>query len=148
MPESTEADSRIRLACVRHAASVRSEPGSNSPLVLILAVGHRPSDAPSNCLALARLSLLELSKNLPTAPNRVARLAARHLFAASEGVLSDPHFLSSFFSSFFTFFSRRVVCAALREPFRRTSAYAPRPPARMRQRVRFCQPPVFLSSVF
>ena len=26
---------RVRLACVKHAASVRSEPGSNSPVILL-----------------------------------------------------------------------------------------------------------------
>jgi hypothetical protein len=28
-----EGNFRVRLACVRHAASVRSEPGSNSPVI-------------------------------------------------------------------------------------------------------------------
>ena len=29
---------RVRLACVRHAASVRSEPGSNSPKIFVLSL--------------------------------------------------------------------------------------------------------------
>ena len=32
---SSEEDVRVRLACVRHAASVRSEPGSNSPVYIL-----------------------------------------------------------------------------------------------------------------
>ncbi len=31
--DASEETDRIRLACVKHAASVRSEPGSNSPLI-------------------------------------------------------------------------------------------------------------------
>ena len=33
---SAEADFLVRLACVRHAASVSSEPGSNSPVLILL----------------------------------------------------------------------------------------------------------------
>jgi hypothetical protein len=32
----------VRLACVKHAASVRPEPGSNSPLMLFKAIGEEP----------------------------------------------------------------------------------------------------------
>jgi hypothetical protein len=32
---SAEADFLVRLACVRHAASVSSEPGSNSPVFIL-----------------------------------------------------------------------------------------------------------------
>ena len=34
---------RARLACVRHAASVDSEPGSNSPVKLVTSLTRRPS---------------------------------------------------------------------------------------------------------
>ena len=33
-PSATKAEAFVRLACVRHAASVRSEPGSNSQIDL------------------------------------------------------------------------------------------------------------------
>ncbi len=32
---------RVRLACVKHAASVNSEPGSNSPIIRTLAGPHQ-----------------------------------------------------------------------------------------------------------
>ena len=35
---SAEADFLVRLACVRHAASVCSEPGSNSPVLILLEI--------------------------------------------------------------------------------------------------------------
>ena len=53
----TEAPVRIRLACVRHAASVRSEPGSNSPLCR--SVSHV---AWSNLHHATRLSVLYYSQ--------------------------------------------------------------------------------------
>ncbi len=41
----------VRLACVRHAASVRSEPGSNSPSKVEPLTGHRPRSAAWSCFA-------------------------------------------------------------------------------------------------
>ena len=47
-----------RLACVRHAASVRPEPGSNSPSVLQLRASRLPNGKPpASCLALGTLAL-------------------------------------------------------------------------------------------
>jgi hypothetical protein len=40
-------DFLVRLACVKHAASVRSEPGSNSPLEKLYATGLRKSRQPA-----------------------------------------------------------------------------------------------------
>ena len=37
-PRRDQSASRARLACIRHAASVRPEPGSNSPIILIHSV--------------------------------------------------------------------------------------------------------------
>jgi hypothetical protein len=41
----------VRLACVRHAASVRSEPGSNSPSKVEPLTGHRPRSDAWSCYA-------------------------------------------------------------------------------------------------
>jgi hypothetical protein len=47
---------RIRLACVKHAASVRSEPGSNSPLDLYsLAIHPTTPGRRTACLCLGSL---------------------------------------------------------------------------------------------
>ena len=37
-PCATKAEAFVRLACVRHAASVRSEPGSNSQVQIVTEV--------------------------------------------------------------------------------------------------------------
>jgi hypothetical protein len=67
---------RIRLACVRHAASVRSEPGSNSPLDPSFAtnLSRLRLTALHSLIALVEPASLLVSKNprhpLPQAPSR------------------------------------------------------------------------------
>ena len=49
----------VRLACVRHAASVRPEPGSNSRLIFLLKITHSIIYLSLLCFV---CSFLELSK--------------------------------------------------------------------------------------
>ena len=52
----------VRLACVKHAASVRSEPGSNSCVQSICAVGpHAPRSKPGHAKAQPKLNLGSVS---------------------------------------------------------------------------------------
>ena len=97
----TEVKCRIRLACVRHAASVRSEPGSNSPLVPVTRCGRVGLPTPpSNTLALAHLCL-SLCVKEPVPPSRPFPVAV------SEGRSISPLFLSSLFYLFYFFSSAR-----------------------------------------
>ncbi len=50
-PSGTEAPEDVRLACVRHAASVYPEPGSNSPsMFYVTTADQRPSGGTAPCV--------------------------------------------------------------------------------------------------
>ena len=80
-------DFLARLACVRHAASVRSEPGSNSPIELgvDLPGWGNPHDR-------WRPAELASSTSLRDFPCTLGRSSARHSGAASKK-LRVPHFI-------------------------------------------------------
>jgi hypothetical protein len=81
-PRSTPEGARARLACIRHAASVDPEPGSNSPPMLRRAVLHRNEATP-------------LRKAVPSAPRKKPHIVAD---VAPAGVLLlrvDGHALRS-----------------------------------------------------
>ena len=123
----TEVKCRIRLACVRHAASVRSEPGSNSPLVPVTRCGRVGLPTPpSNTLALARLCL-SLCVKEPAPPSRPFPVAV------SEGRSISPLFLSSLFLLFLLFFFRTS-----RALFFRASRRHPRCPRQLSPRSAAC----------
>ena len=86
---------RIRLACIKHAASVRSEPGSNSPLDPFFAQAHVSSDTHA-CL------LLPLS----VSETRVASsLKEQYSLSKTKHLL----FLSNAFSLNFAFFVATIL---------------------------------------
>ena len=63
-PSAMHPEGHIRLACVRHAASVHSEPGSNSH-VQSSSCSHDPHGSRKNALVI-RLRLLWISRPRPT----------------------------------------------------------------------------------
>ena len=123
----TEVKCRIRLACVRHAASVRSEPGSNSPLVPVTRCGRVGLPTPpSNTLALAHLCL-SLCVKEPVPPSRPFPVAV------SEGRSISPLFFVKSFLSFLLFFFR-----ASKTLFFRVSRRHPRCPRQLSPRSAAC----------
>jgi hypothetical protein len=56
-PSATIPEGTVRLACIRHAASVRPEPGSNSPLVMLVCF-----PCTKTCLAFLLLKFLGFLK--------------------------------------------------------------------------------------
>ena len=99
MRHLTEATCRIRLACVRHAASVRSEPGSNSPLALLPSLSRA---APATRLPLSCVgsSLLRTSSTQRTNTTSTHHCRTSHLSAhprVSRLGSTPSLFLSSLF---------------------------------------------------
>ncbi len=75
---------RVRLACVRHAASVRSEPGSNS---LVQTAGHGHNAAPVQLAAARGKQPPATCRRPPPPPRRPKSLAPRH---ASQRTVAIP----------------------------------------------------------
>src|SRR5438067_13481137 len=77
-----------RLACVRHAASVRSEPGSNSPIIFIRAFVSWLADVTTTSLKALRCpqssswTCYPVLKDRALLNCRFARPTAVHAFAA------------------------------------------------------------------
>ena len=106
---------RVRLACVKHAASVQSEPESNSPVQICCKDSRWTEIRISKFFPLA----LHLSKN--RAPLSGARststlpsAACQLLFFAFRNILSEPSF------------RRRSLSAAAKLPSREKSRYLSR----------------------
>jgi hypothetical protein len=60
-----------RLACVKHAASVRPEPGSNSPMSLHSSSGHITLSRLTRCVCpTARVRITEMSGKLSPIPQK------------------------------------------------------------------------------
>ena len=79
----------VRLACVRHAASVRSEPGSNSPIDISVPKGKIPYRFPS------RLPIpLGSIGNCTTEPVQVRHISysffKEQIFSKQEGIVRIP----------------------------------------------------------
>ena len=84
---SAEANFLVRLACVRHAASVCSEPGSNSPVLILLEIALH----------------LFFDKKGPT--NLLS-----HYSILKEPIWNEPRYIGDPFNlvkNYFYFFSRR-----------------------------------------
>ena len=94
-------DFRVRLACVRHAASVQSEPGSNSSVQVCGHLGHDQSllDVTSSGLKMLRRYLLaELqppTEHPHKLPDRIVKEPCHHSRRPRPTILSHPETLSS-----------------------------------------------------
>jgi hypothetical protein len=70
-PSATEAETSVRLACVKHAASVRSEPGSNSQVHL------KPGQNPT-------INERDLDQTSNTTLHKKCRKNIKHVYAYLE----------------------------------------------------------------
>ena len=106
MRHLTEATCRIRLACVTHAASVRSEPGSNSPLALLPSLSRAApaTRLPLSCVgsSLLRTSSTQRTNTTSTHHCRTSHLSA-HPRVSRLGSTPSLFFVKSFLQNFIFF---------------------------------------------
>ena len=108
-------DAAPRLACVKPAASVHPEPGSNSSLYISFLLGINALVNCSRYFVVLSLFLSALSMIFSVPPPEASPVRPRS--PVSERDCKDTHFLvtSKFFRTFFhTFFSRRSRVGGLR----------------------------------
>ena len=108
---------RVRLACVRHAASVDSEPGSNSQ-VKFAVLPHPCGCGRCNCLTQVSLFKLALSDCVTSCVSVVRLGSPRFDLRLSRTRLAPPTD------------TRRVVCLHVLSSFQRTESYFRPPHAR------------------
>ena len=104
-PCATKAEAFVRLACVRHAASVRSEPGSNSQVEVPVAAVHahqkqvqrRPlsndlDPEQVDCLAtvLLRRTKDTLNDTVSSDPNRITKHRRLRIPSRNHSLFKDP----------------------------------------------------------
>ena len=81
-----------RLACVKHAASVRPEPGSNSPIESISSFRTRLSDSSSNRRVRITLFVFQFFPCPPTRANRSTRAITQITRSIVNQRLNSPVF--------------------------------------------------------